>query len=202
MSGPESAHTDLAADPTIQHLDLPSDLPVPIDDGACDHLVGTSLPAISLASTASGVPVDLSTLSGLTIVFCYPRTGEPGVPVAKEWDLIPGARGCTPQACAFRDTSAELHGLGVQHIFGLSTQDTAYQTEVKDRLHLPFEILSDAEFKWVNALKLPTFEWEQGPLVKRITIAIQDGKIIHKWYPVFPSNQNASRVIEWLKERQ
>ncbi|KAG6860904.1 hypothetical protein C0995_006158 [Termitomyces sp. Mi166 len=190
------------SDSSIQHLDLPPDLPVPADDGACDHLVGTLLPSITLPSTAAGAPVDVSSLSGLTIIFCYPRTGEPGVPVPKEWDLIPGARGCTPQACAFRDTSAELRGFGVQHIFGLSTQDTVYQTEAKERLHLPFEILSDAELKWVKGLNLPIFEWEGKPLVKRITLAVQDGKIIEKWYPVFPTNRNAYEVIEWLKGRQ
>ncbi|KAG6865054.1 hypothetical protein C0991_005414 [Blastosporella zonata] len=186
----------------IQHLDLPPGLPVPIDDGACDHLEGTTLPSIPLPSTASGAPVDVSSLSGLTIVFCYPRTGEAGVPVAAEWDLIPGARGCTPQACAFRDTSAELHKLGVDHIFGLSTQDTAYQTELKERVHLPYELLSDTELMWVNGLKLPTFEWEGQPLVKRITVAVRDGKIIKKWYPVFPSNKNAYEVIGWLKGQQ
>ncbi|KAG6910452.1 hypothetical protein DXG01_010377 [Tephrocybe rancida] len=186
----------------IQHLDLPHGLPVPIDDGACDHLVNTTLPSITLPSTASGAPVDVSSLSGLTIVFCYPRTGEAGVPVPAEWDMIPGARGCTPQACAFRDTSAELRGLGVQQIFGLSTQDTAYQTEVKERLHLPYQLLSDEELKWVRGLNLPTMEWEGKPLVKRITVAVRDGKIIKKWYPVFPSNRNAYEVIEWLKGQQ
>ncbi|KAH0579563.1 hypothetical protein H2248_002415 [Termitomyces sp. 'cryptogamus'] len=186
----------------IQHLDLPLNLPVPVDDGACDHLVGTSLPPIILPSTAAGAPVDVSSLSGLTIVFCYPRTGEPGIPVPIEWNLIPGARGCTPQACAFRDTSAELRGLGVQHIFGLSTQDTPYQTEAKERLHLPFEILSDAELKWVKGLNLPTFEWQGKMLVRRITMAVQDGMIIKKWYPIFPSDRNAYEVVEWLKGRQ
>ncbi|KAG6879577.1 hypothetical protein C0992_001191 [Termitomyces sp. T32_za158] len=186
----------------IQHLDLPHDLPVPVDDGACDHLIGASIPSITLPSTADGAPVDVSSLSGLTIVFCYPRTGEPGVAVPKEWDLIPGARGCTPQVCGFRDTSAELRGLGVQHLFGLSTQDTPYQTEAKERLRLPFNILSDAELKWVQGLNLPTFEWEGKLLVKRITMAVQDGRIIEKWYPVFPSDRNAYEVIEWLRKRQ
>lgn len=122
--------------------------------------------------------------------------------VPKEWDLIPGARGCTPQVCAFRDASAELRGLGVQHIFGLSTQDTPYQTEVKKRLHLPFDILSDAELKWAKGLNLPTFEWQEKLLVKRITLAVLDGRIIEKWYPVFPTDRNAYEVTEWLKKRQ
>ncbi|KAG6831376.1 hypothetical protein H0H87_005306 [Tephrocybe sp. NHM501043] len=185
-----------------QHLDLPAGLPIPVDDGACDHLVGTIIPSISLSSTPSGALVNVSSLSGLTIIFCYPRSGEAGVPIPEEWDLIPGARGCTPQACAFRDTSAELHGLGVEQIFGLSTQDTAYQTELKERVHLPYELLSDADLKWINGLRLPTFEWEGKPLVKRVTVAVRDGKIIKKWYPVFPSNRNAYEVIKWLKEQQ
>jgi len=179
-------------------LDLPPNLPVPVDDGACAYLTGTAVPSISLSST-SGTSVDVSSLDGLTIVFCYPRTGAPGENIPESWNLIPGARGCTPQACSFRDTSTELLGLGVRHIFGLSTQDTAYQTEVKERLHLPYDLLSDEGLEWVHALKLPTFEWEGRKLVKRLVIALEEGKIIKTWYPVFPSDRSAHEVIEWLR---
>ncbi|RDB18141.1 Peroxiredoxin DOT5 [Hypsizygus marmoreus] len=180
------------------NLALPPNLPVPIDDGACTHLTGTALPPIALASTSSAA-IDLSSLQGLTIVFCYPRTGAPGENVPEAWNMIPGARGCSPQACSFRDTSAELHSLGVKHIFGLSTQDTPYQAEAKERLHLPYDLLSDEKLEWVQALKLPTFEWEGRKLVKRLAIAIEDGKIIKTWYPIFPPDQSAHEVIAWLK---
>ncbi|KAF5378537.1 hypothetical protein D9615_007192 [Tricholomella constricta] len=180
------------------HLDFPSNLPVPVDDGACAHLNGITLPSFTLTSTSAGT-VDLSSLKGLTIVFCYPRTGAPGETVPESWNLIPGARGCTPQACSFRDTSAELRGLGVSHIFGFSTQDTAYQAELKERLHLPYDLLSDEELKWAEALKLPTFEWEGRRLVKRLAIAVEDGKIVKTWYPIFPPDRSAHEVIEWLK---
>lgn len=180
-------------------LTFPSDLPVPVDDGACAHLtVGAAVPSVTLSSTSGGT-LDISTLKGLTIIFCYPRTGAPGETVPKSWDLIPGARGCTPQACSFRDTSSELYGLGVNQLFGLSTQDTLYQMEVKERLHLPYDLLSDKDLVFVRALKLPTFEWEGKVVVKRLTMAVKDGVIVQTWYPIFPPDISARQVVEWLK---
>lgn len=147
---------------------------------------------------SSGSAVDLSTLSGLTILFCYPRTGAPGETVPDSWNAISGARGCTPQACSFRDLSKEFLQLGVSHIFGLSTQDTAYQQEVKERLHLPFQLLSDEKLEFTKALNLPTFAWEDKQVLKRLTMTIQDRKVVKVWYPVFPPDKNASEVVHWL----
>ena len=141
-----------AHDPTF----LPPDIPVPQDDGAAKHLTGTKLPDLALPAT-SGPAVDLSKLKGRVVVYVYPRTGVPGVDAPPGWDDIPGARGCTPQSCGFRDHFAELKALGVGHVYGVSTQDTAYQREAAERLHLPFPILSDADLKLTHALKLPTF---------------------------------------------
>ena len=124
-----------------------------MDDGGCDHLKGSTFPSISLSSTA-GNNVDPSSLSGLSILFCYPRTGAPNETVPAEWNEIPGARGCTPQACSFRDASREFLELGVNHIFGISTQDTPYQQELKQRVHLPYQLLSDEKLEMVKALKL------------------------------------------------
>jgi peroxiredoxin len=176
---------------------FPSDLPVPQDDGACSHLTGSSMPSVPLSDT-SGNTVDIASLTGLTILFCYPRTGAPGEKIGDDWNSIPGARGCTPQACSFRDQLAELRDHGVKNVFGLSTQDTSYQSEVKDRLHLPYELLSDEKLAFVKALGLPTFEWHDKTLIKRLAIAIEDAKIIHVWYPVFPPDSNAKEVVKWL----
>jgi peroxiredoxin len=176
---------------------FPSDLPVPKDDGACSHLMGSNMPSVTLFDT-SGQTVDVASLSGLTIVFCYPRTGAPGESITDDWNAIPGARGCTPQACSFRDQLTELRELGVKNVFGLSTQDTPYQAEAKARLHLPYELLSDAELVFAKALKLPTFEWQGRKLIKRLALAIEDAKIIHVWYPVFPPDSNANEVVKWL----
>jgi peroxiredoxin len=178
---------------------LPPDLPVPVDDGACDHLPGLRLPPIPLASTAGGA-VDLARLPGRTVVFCYPRTGEPGASIPPEWDAIPGARGCTPEACAFRDHYQELRALGAR-VYGLSTQDTAYQQEAAARLHLPFELLSDANLAFAHALRLPTFEFAAMTLIKRLTLIIRDGRIEHVFYPVFPPDQHPEEVIAWLHPR-
>src|SRR3954463_6507803 len=139
-------------DPTV----LPSDIPVPQDDGAARHLAGLNLPSVSLRAT-KGADVDLSKLKGLTVVYIYPRTGVPGQPLPDGWDAIPGARGCTPQSCSFRDYFAELKQLGVAQLYGLSTQDSEYQRDAVDRLHLPFPVLSDAALKLARAIKLPTF---------------------------------------------
>jgi peroxiredoxin len=185
-------------------LDLPADLPVPVDDGAAAHLTGMRLPSIALVSTAGGA-VDLSALRGRTVVYCYPRTGRPDQAVPEGWDQIPGARGCTPQSCAFRDHYTEFEALGAR-VFGLSTQTTEYQREAVTRLHLPFALLSDAEFTFTRALRLPTFEfaWSFGDqpaeLIKRLTLVIRDGRIEHVFYPVFPSNMDAERTAAWLAQ--
>ncbi|KAF1356089.1 thioredoxin-like protein [Lizonia empirigonia] len=181
----------------MAHTSFPSDLPVPQDDSACSHLAGFKVPSVSLPST-SGDPVDVSMLSGLAIIFCYPRTGAPGEKIPDEWNMIPGARGCTPQACSFRDEMAELRKLGVNTILGVSTQDTPYQAEVKSRAHIPYELLSDADLKFTRALKLPTFEWQGNKLIKRLTLAVEDGQITNVWYPVFSPDANAKEVVAWL----
>jgi peroxiredoxin len=176
--------------------ELPPDLPVPLDDGACAHLTGLSLPAVPLTSTAGRV-VDLAGLSGRTVVYVYPRTGRPDQQLPTGWNAIPGARGCTPQSCAFRDHFQDLQRLGVR-VFGLSTQDTAYQREAVERLHLPFELLSDAELTLARALRLPTFEVDGMTLIKRLTLIIADSRIEKVFYPVFPPDENAAEVIAWL----
>jgi peroxiredoxin len=175
---------------------LPEGLSIPTDDGACDHLPGMRLPSVTLRST-TGHLVDLSELSGRTVVYCYPRTGRPGEDPPPGWDEIPGARGCTPQSCAFRDHHAELLSLGAR-VFGLSTQGTEYQHEAADRLHLPFELLSDEKLAFARALGLPTFEVEGMILIKRLTLIISDGRIKKIFYPVFPPDRNAEEVVEWL----
>jgi peroxiredoxin len=179
-------------------LVLPDDLPVPQDDGAARHLSGMKLPDLGLPAT-DGASVNLARLSGRTVVYAYPRTGVPGKPLPDGWDAIPGARGCTPQSCAFRDHFAELKGLGVQQLYGLSTQDTDYQREAADRLHLPFAILSDAKLALTNALRLPTFQAGGMTLLKRLTLVVDDGTIAKVFYPVFPPDKNAEEVIGWLR---
>jgi peroxiredoxin len=178
-----------------------SALPAPIDDGAARPLIGKAFPAITLPST-DGSSIDLSTLGGLTVIYAYPRTGRPNVPNPHGWDLIPGARGCTPQSCAFRDHFAELKSLRVQHLFGVATQDTAYQQEAAVRLHLPFPLLSDHELKLTRAVRLPTFQTAGLTLLKRFTLIAQDGVIKHVIYPVFPPDQNAAVVIAYLKSNK
>ena len=170
---------------------------MPEDDGACHHVAGMRLPAIALPSTA-GRPVDLSALSGRTVVYCYPRTGRPDVPVPAGWDAIPGARGCTPQSCAFRDRHREFQALGVG-VFGLSTQTTEDQREAAERLQLPMELLSDARLAFARALDLPTFEFEGMVLIKRLTLVALDGRITKVFYPVFPPDANAREVLAWLR---
>ncbi len=155
------------------------------------------IPSIPLPAT-DRTAVDLSTLPGRVVVYAYPRTGIPGVENPSGWDLIPGARGCTPQSCAFRDHFAELKALGVYRLFGLSTQGIAYQREVAERLHLPFPILSDEHLCLTDGLRLPTFQTSGMTLLKRLTLVIRDGKIEHVFYPVFPPDHNASDVLAWL----
>jgi peroxiredoxin len=178
--------------------ELPNDLPVPEDDGAADHLPGMRLPPISLAST-SGAVVDLTALPGRTVVYCYPMTGKPDRSLPAGWDEIPGARGCTPQSCSFRDHHAELRALGAS-VFGLSTQDTDYQSEAATRLHLPFALLSDSDLAFAGALDLPTFEVEGMVLLKRLTLIIDEGWIEKVFYPVFPPDRSAEEVVGWLED--
>lgn len=187
------------ADPN-NFYQLPTDLPVPVDDGACNHLRGLRLPDIMLLSTA-GTMVKLVALPGRTVVYCYPRTGQPDQAVPAGWDLIPGARGCTPQSCAFRDHYQELQQLH-SDVYGLSTQDTDYQREAATRLHLPFPLLSDADLTFTKVLRLPTFIFDGMILIKRVTLIIEDGQIIKVFYPVFPPDQNAAEVIAWLSSHQ
>jgi len=178
---------------------LPSNLPVPLDDGACAHLAGMRLPAIELASTR-GTVVNLGELkSARTIIYCYPMTGVPGKPLPEGWNMIPGARGCTPQSCGFRDHFEELEKLGAE-VFGLSTQKSDYQIEMAQRLQLPLPVLSDTELKFCRALRLPTFEVDGMTLVKRLTLVIRDGAIEKVFYPVFPPDQSAEQVLLWLRD--
>ena len=181
-------------DPTV----LPADLPVPLDDGGARHLPGLLLPALALMST-DGTSIDISKLAGRTVLYIYPRTGRPGQPLPDGWDAIPGARGCTPQSCAFRDHFAELKQLGVAQVLGLSTQDSDYQREAVERLHLPFSILSDHDLKFTRALKLPTFEVAGMTLLKRMALVIDDGIITKVFYPVFPPDKSAEEVVGWLR---
>jgi peroxiredoxin len=177
---------------------LPPDIPAPQDDGAARHLSGMMLPDVALPAT-EGAPVNLSKLQGRTAVYVYPRTGVPGVDPPAGWDQIPGARGCTPQSCSFRDHFNELKRLGVAQLYGLSTQDTAYQREAASRLHLPFPILSDEKLAFAKALNMPTFITAGMTLFKRMALVIDDGKITKVFYPVFPPDKNAEEVIAWLQ---
>jgi peroxiredoxin (alkyl hydroperoxide reductase subunit C) len=183
----------------LQEVDW-SKIPAPVDDGATAHLVGMSLPPVSLRATDDTM-VTLSSLAGRTVVFGYPRTGEPGkIALVDDWDMIPGARGCTPQTCSFRDLFAELKAAGASQVFGLSTQDNTYQTEMASRLHLPFPVLSDEKLELTRALRLPVMEVAGLTLIKRLTLIIDDAHIAHVFYPVFPPDQNAAEVLVWLKQ--
>lgn len=179
--------------------ELPKDLPIPVDDGACDHLSGVHLPSVPMKST-TGRLVDLAALRGRTVVYCYPRTGKPDTEPPKGWNEIPGARGCTPQSCAFRDRHKELQAMGAR-LFGLSTQSTEYQQEAVERLHLPFELLSDAALAFTSALRLPTFKVDSMVLIKRLTIILLDGRVEKVFYPVFPPDKNAQEIIAWLSRK-
>jgi peroxiredoxin len=178
---------------------LPGDLPMPLDDGAADHLVGMSLPAISLETTAHD-KFNLGEIKGCLVIYCYPMTGQPNVPLPDGWDQIPGARGCTPQSCSFRDHYQELQSLGAD-VIGLSVQSTEYQQEMADRLHLPFPVLSDEHYQFQQALRLPTFVAAGMTLLKRITLIANDGVIEAIHYPIFPSDSDPAWVIHYLKNR-
>jgi peroxiredoxin len=182
---------------------LPPDLPVPVDDGAADHLVGMRFPALALQATTGG-EVDLAAAAagaGTLVLYVYPRTGIPGEPPPDGWDAIPGARGCTPQSCAFRDHHAELRALGAD-VLGVSAQPSRQQAEFAAREHLPFALLSDPRLQLASALRLPTFEAGGMRLYKRITLIVEHGAIVKGFYPVFPPDRNADDVIAWLNERR
>lgn len=175
-------------------------IPAPIDDGGTRHLAGARIPSVSLLATHRQT-VDLSAIPGWVVVYAYPRTGKPGVESPAGWDMIPGARGCTPQSCSFRDHFSELRALGVDHLFGLSTQNPEDQREAAERLHLPFAILSDEHLKLTRAMDLPTFSVDAMTLLKRFTLVIRAGKVEHVFYPVFPPDRSAGDVVEWFSER-
>ena len=175
---------------------LPADLPAPVDDGACDHLTSAEVPALVLESSVG--PVNLAELaSGRAVLYIYPRTGRPDVPVPESWDAIPGARGCTPQSCGFRDHAEELHALGAR-IAGLSAQPLADQVEVAERLGLHYPVIADPERRLGAALDLPTFEFEGETLYRRVTLVLEAGRVTKVFYPVFPPDRNAEEVLAWL----
>ena len=179
---------------------LPTDLPVPQDDGACNHLVGMPLPNVALLAT-DGSMVNLSQLAGRLVIYCYPMTGQPNVPLPEGWDQIPGARGCTPQSCAFRDHYQELQALHA-NVFGLSVQSTEYQREMATRLHLPFQVLSDEQYQFQKALNLPTFVVAGMTLLKRVTFISHQGRIEAVHYPIFPSDSDPAWVLDYLKSKK
>jgi peroxiredoxin len=190
-----------AANPNLLAVDW-SKIPAPVDDGAARHLEGARLPDTALAAS-DGTQVSLARLAGRTVVFAYPRTGEPGKPpLVDDWDMIPGARGCTPQSCAFRDLHKELIAAGAAHVFGLSTQDSAYQREAATRLHLPFPLLSDADLALTRALGLPTMQVAGLTLIRRLAMVVDDRRITKVFYPVFPPDRNAAEVHAWLVEHR
>lgn len=176
-----------------------SKIPAPEEDGAATHLIGCRLHSVCLPAT-NGDEIDLSKTPGRCVVYVYPMTGRPDTPLPVGWDILPGARGCTPQACAFRDHAVELKNVGAEHLYGLSTQTTEYQREAVERLHLPFPLLSDNKLALSCAMQLPTFAFEGRTFLKRLTMIIRDGVIEHIFYPVFPPDQNAIDVITWLRE--
>jgi peroxiredoxin len=178
---------------------LPEDLPVPVDDGAASHLPGRAMPALSLPAT-DGRQVALDGLGrGRTVVYVYPMTGRPGADLPPGWDDIPGARGCTPESCGFRDHHAELLAAGADQVFGLSSQSSDYQAEAVNRLHLPFAMLSDERLALADVLGLPTFTVDGMTLYRRLTMIVTDGVIEHVFYPVFPPDRHAQEVLDWLR---
>ena len=182
----------------VGYMTLPAELPVPLDDGACAHLPGLAMPPVVLPRSDGG-SVDLAALPpGCTVLYCYPMTGTPGRALPDQWDAIPGARGCTPQACGFRDHAAELATLGAA-VMGLSTQTPAEQRELAGRLHLPFPVLSDEDLRFARALRLPTFRADGVERIRRLTLVIEDGRIAHVFYPVFPPDRSAADVVAWLR---
>jgi peroxiredoxin len=193
----EPGHDEEGGSAMHNFHELPDNLPVPQDDGATRHLPGTPMPDMALPAAAGGA-VNLAELAGRTVVYVYPRTGRPGQPLPTGWDGIPGARGCTPQSCGFRDHFAELRKAGADQLYGLSAQDSAYQREAAERLHLPFALLSDEKLELTHALRLPTFEVDGMRLIKRLTLVIDEGVISHVFYPVFPPDKSAAETLGWL----
>jgi len=184
----------------MQNLkELPKDLPKPKDDGACDHLLGSKLPNIDLKTT-DGNTVNFATVESRVVIYLYPMTGRPDVALPDGWDEIPGARGCTPQSCSFRDHHAELQELNTE-VYGLSTQTSEYQQEAAERLHLPFPLVSDRGLDFISSLSIPTMEVEGMVLSKRVTIIGEGGVIKKVFYPVFPPNENANQVLSNLREQ-
>ncbi len=179
---------------------LPPDLPVPEDDGAADHLPGLAIPSLALPATG-GAEIDLAELAGgLLVAYVYPRTGTPGEPLPDGWDDIPGARGCTPQSCSYRDALAEFERLGAT-VVGISAQSAAEQAEFAAREHIPFPLLSDPELRLAAALRLPTFAVAGMTLYRRLTLVAEAGAIIKAFYPVFPPDRDAAEVLAWLGGR-
>ncbi|MFA5949795.1 MAG: peroxiredoxin [Hyphomicrobium sp.] len=187
----------MSEQPDLNSVDW-SKIPAPLDDGGARHLIGARLPDIALTSTA-GTAVSLARLPGRTVLFAYPLTGRPGVSLPEGWDAIPGARGCTPQSCAFRDLHGELRSAGAREIYGISTQSTAYQQEAAKRLHLPFPLLSDADLEFGRALDLPMMSVADQLLFKRLALIADAGAVTTVFYPVFPPDRNAGDVLAWLK---
>jgi peroxiredoxin len=184
----------------IDPTQLPTDLPVPKDDGAARHLPGLAMPPVALTSTA-GAKVHLDQLgAGRTVLYLYPMTGRPGEALPDGWDMIPGARGCTPEACAFRDHHADLLAAGADAVYGLSSQRTEEQVEAVTRLHLPFPLLSDPDLHLVDLLQLPTFEAGGTTRYRRLTLIITAGTIEHVFYPIFPPDTHAGEVLRWLRD--
>jgi peroxiredoxin len=182
-------------------LELPAGLPAPVDDGGARHLVGMAWPDLALPAS-DGSTINLARMRGRTVVYAFPRTGRPGEALPTGWDAIPGARGCTPQSCGFRDHFAELGALGVGQLYGLSTQSRDDQREVAQRLHLPFALLSDARLELQRALTLPTFGVDGMTLLRRLTMVLDDGVITKVFYPVFPPDRSAAEVVAWLRDAQ
>ena len=177
-----------------------STIPEPKLDANLEHLNEFIVPDIKLNSTDGDI-VNLSNLKGITVIYIYPMSGVPGKELPEGWDEIPGARGCTPQSCSFRDNFSKLKELGVKNIFGLSTQSTKYQKELADRIHLPYSILSDEKFEFAKKFKLPFFNVDKMDLIKRITLILEDNKIVKYFYPIFPPTKNVEDVIRYLDKK-
>ncbi len=186
---------------TSKWFELPKELPIPVDDGACAHLQGMFMPDVNLQSTR-GRQVNIGEVSSnKTVFFFYPMTGKPGVPLPKGWDLIPGARGCTPESCSYRDHYREFRDLGFE-VFGISSQTTEDQKEFSQRSGITYEILSDSKLELARALRLPTFTVEEveRPLIRRLTLIAKERKIEKVFYPIFPPDKNADQVLEYLHQ--
>lgn len=182
------------------YLGLPADLPVPVDDGAARHLPGRAMPTITLARSDGGEARLAGLGPGRSVLYLYPMTGRPGTPLPAGWDEIPGARGCTPESCGFRDHHAELQAAGAARVFGMSSQSSDYQREAAERLRLPFPLLSDEALAVAGALELPTFVVAGVRLYRRLTMIVAGGIVEHVFYPVFPPDRHAAEVLAWLRE--